>query len=947
MLYIPRQRGPREALGSIDRVHPVEYAHPLLADLEAWWLMLPWTTSPHRIWDFGKNRLHASPNSVEESDITIAHDVPFNVFGPDGGNDWFISDPTAAPGTGGVTIAVWVRDDEGASGGFTSVMGRTWDHFSDTRTWTLGGVGSNAQQRVVFYDSSGTEYVASTGITTGVWHRLVGVRDGGEVRIYRDGFLMDTDTAISSSTALGDDPGAMCYIGMLGLDDTDSSGAEEFDGGIAHPMVWNRALSDEDVYDLDREMMSGYPTMLRRKRRSYFFPGIIRVDADVTLGSPSVSIDATAPVTVDADVTLGSPSVSVDAQVRPVVDVDVTLGSPSVSVDATATVTVDADVALDAPTVSADVSVVPTADVEITLGSPTVSADATARVIADLNVTLGSPGISADVTVQVGTDVNVTLGSPSVNVVATNSVGADEVLIRGTIGGNVVPFRARSVEIDQEVGRCDSVRFAVMVGPDESAPLREGEPVEVYNDERQEDLLWAGTVQRYAEVDQEGAEDYTREILYEGICYSALAERFFVAEAYADISAGDIVRNLVNKYLADDDVTVTQVEDGPTIDAANFPDIKLAEAFEDLQERTGYYWFIDENKDMVFRPRASNISPIEFTDSNKPYRRLVVERGKKEYRNVQIIKAGEDLTTVQRETFVGDGERQVFTVSLPVGQKPTVKVDGVEKSVGIRNVGSQTEDWFWNKGRTEISQNDSNAPLTSSEILTIEYRGLVPIKVVARDTNQIAERKQIEGGSGVYEAISFNPEINERNDALTKGDSLLARFAQISEDMEFEIDDTRLRKGQIILVNLTSMDLDDSYLVKRLRWRLLDDNQFRLTASALSGDSVGGWVDYFRRLQQSRRKFVIRENEQVFLQRRTKDTVTVEDSNTISSQSFEPLKIGSSDGIGFSSIGDITHEDRRHTDPVTVSDSSTISSDTNEGFRIGTDGVGFASLGYP
>lgn len=492
-----------------------------------------------------------------------------------------------------------------------------------------------------------------------------------------------------------------------------------------------------------------------------------------------------------------------------------------------------------------------------------------------------------------------TLGGPSTQVIATSNVGADKAMIRAENTGAVIPFIARSVRIRQQMGVCDSLRFRVMLGPGETNRLKVGDPISIYNDEREEKKVWGGTIDAVSEEDQIGAEDYTREVEYTGVCYTSIADRFFVAKEYTDMTVGDIVRDLVDTHLADDNVTKTGIQDGPTIQVAQFSYITVAEALNELSDETGFYWFIDQDREMIFKPRTAVVAPFEITDTNRPFISLTVERNRDEYRNVQIIRAGEDLTTERTETFVGDGTRQTFNTSFPMGVEPTVQVNGSAQTVGIRGVESG-QDWFWNKGRTELSQNDQDTALTASDTLTVTYQGLVPIVVQNEDPEAIQERQDIEGGSGRYENLETAPQVDDKNQALSQSEGLLDRFAQIEETLGIETDDTRLRKGQLLSVELTNHGIDADYLISQLRWRIRDDNQFRVDLEAKSGDSVGGWTRYFRSLQRAQRDFVIRDNENLLVARRLVEKLDALDAATLS-QSSPPYTIGNFD-IGFAEV---------------------------------------------
>lgn len=388
--------------------------------------------------------------------------------------------------------------------------------------------------------------------------------------------------------------------------------------------------------------------------------------------------------------------------------------------------------------------------------------------------------------------------------------------------------------------------------------------------------------------------------------YNQIADRRLVAEVFENKTLGYIVKFIVDKYLAVDGVTYSHVQDGQVITKAVFNYKPASSCFDELAELIGYAWNIDYAKDLHFFARETYTAPFSLTDTSTNYRNLKVKKTRSEYRNAQFIRAGHDLTDTLIERFKGDGETTTFTLAFPVGEQPSyIEVNDVAKTIGIQGVDTG-KNWYWSKESNQISQDSNGTKLTASDALEVAYKGLFPIIVKSQDDQEVAVRTATEGGSGMYEAIDDDQSIELAGLAIQKADGLLRKFGRIPKVVEFETDSficasaDELASGQLITIKNTAHGLDGSYLIDRITIRLVDGYPV-YSVRCLDGESIGGWVDFFKKLSVAGRKFVIRENEVLLLLQRASDVVAIVDSLTTVMQEPQLLLIESGE-IGFSEI---------------------------------------------
>ena len=258
-------------------------------------------------------------------------------------------------------------------------------------------------------------------------------------------------------------------------------------------------------------------------------------------------------------------------------------------------------------------------------------------------------------------------------------------------------------------------------------------------------LIFAGTIAEVTEQNPLGSD--TNIVMLQCVDWNQLADRHVLAVKYATgYSLREVVVDILTvqsgdpgERLIDEGITYSTMAPNATIDEG--PDLSIlifsyqtcAEAFDDLSELTGFAWNIGYDKRFYFYDRSSQIAPVPLDVDLWPYfRDLTVHETAHKYRNFQIVRAGNDITNTQTETFLGDGETATFTLKLPVAETPSsIKVNSVSKTIGIQSV-DEDKDWYYKIDEDTITQDSDAAALTDSQVLEVQYRGFFPIINIAR-----------------------------------------------------------------------------------------------------------------------------------------------------------------------------------------------------------------------
>ncbi|NPV30488.1 MAG: hypothetical protein HPY58_12740 [Firmicutes bacterium] len=431
-----------------------------------------------------------------------------------------------------------------------------------------------------------------------------------------------------------------------------------------------------------------------------------------------------------------------------------------------------------------------------------------------------------------------------------------QVFIDGVDRTSIVDLR--TLRVSDAIGERSTAGFLVNDLDNTLGPvLQPGEVVEIVHDGSK---VFAGTIDRAVQLKvAQGA--MQRQYQVDCVDWHQIADRRIVAETYENTPAGSIVADLVSKYLAGEGISCgpDSVQEGPIVVEAVFNYVPATTALDKLAELAGFSWWIDPEKILHFVERATYAAPWVL-DSPLKFRELQIERSREGYRNRQYIRAGKDITDPQVEQFKGDGASRTWTVGFPIARVPTVKVNGVVKTVGIKGI-DEGKDFYWNKGDPVLTQDSSGSVLTASDTLEVTYQGFFDVVVLVDDYAAIEERKGVEGGTGYYEAVEDEPYLSSREAAIRSGNAKLRKYAKLMKRISFRTYQGGLRPGQILTVNLPDRGLvAEDFLVEAVDLSEESPGVWLYSVRAISGEAVGGWTKFFKNMASRGQAFVIREN---------------------------------------------------------------------------------------
>jgi hypothetical protein len=333
--------------------------------------------------------------------------------------------------------------------------------------------------------------------------------------------------------------------------------------------------------------------------------------------------------------------------------------------------------------------------------------------------------------------------------------------------------------------------------------------------------------------------------------YHYAADKRLVAKAYESEDIQVIVTDLFNTYLLDEDLTIGQIDSDFTISQVSFNYVPLDEALDDLADRTGYFWKVDQDKKFYFVKRTAMVYPNTLTESDILDSSIKLISNNNKYRNRQVIKNVKDITSPQTEIFKGDGEKITFTVGYSLAKVPTVETstDGSIynlKTVGIRGLDTG-KDFYWSKGEKEITQDSAGTPLTSTEYLRITYQGQIDLIIVSQDNTKVSDRQALEqGGTGLVEN-AYSERAETADSAFQLAGKLIEKFGNPSVTLTFDTLQSGFKAGQIVDVDLLNYKYNGEMLIEEVNIFYTGNNR-RYSVKATQGTERKSWTSYFNSL---------------------------------------------------------------------------------------------------
>lgn len=317
----------------------------------------------------------------------------------------------------------------------------------------------------------------------------------------------------------------------------------------------------------------------------------------------------------------------------------------------------------------------------------------------------------------------------------------------------------------------------------------------------------------------------------ECVDYARLLDRNLVHDTYENMTDKAIIEAIVSTYCPGFGITTTNVLEGVTITQISFNYIQPSQALRQICDITGRNWYIDYSKDIHYFPLATNAAPFNITSSNNQYSRLKITKDASQLKNRVYVRGGTYLSDFTTYSEKGDGTKIKFT--LP--DKPhnvTLTVNGVSKTVGIKNVNTSGFDWYLNFQEKYVEQDAGGGVLSSTDTLVVTYKYDIPVLVAVEDHDSIL-------ANGQKEFAIFDKSITTTESARARAQGELTDYANSLIEGVFRTYTDGFRSGQYININLSEFGINANYLVQKVVARSLGAGTFYYDISIASAKTMG------------------------------------------------------------------------------------------------------------
>lgn len=337
--------------------------------------------------------------------------------------------------------------------------------------------------------------------------------------------------------------------------------------------------------------------------------------------------------------------------------------------------------------------------------------------------------------------------------------------------------------------------------------------------------------------------------------YTYILDRYLAHRSYQDSTDAEIIADLVSRYCVGLGITTTNVIEGVTVNSIKFNYIQLSQCLRKIAQLAGRNWYIDYDKDIHYFPLTTNSAPFNITSSTTTYSNLNISKDGSQLKNRVYVRGGTKLSDATTYSVKGDGVARQF----PVPDKPhdvSITVNGVSKTVGIKNVDTTGYQWYVNFQEKYVEQDSGQTVLASTDTLAVTYTYDIPILVAVEDTASIM-------ANGVKEFAIFDKTIDTTQAARDRASAELTDYANDLIEGSFTTYTTGFRSGQYVNINLTEYDINDDYIVQKVTARSMGAGTFMYTVSLASSKTMGIIKFLISLLEANRNLVELDDNEVV------------------------------------------------------------------------------------
>lgn len=331
-------------------------------------------------------------------------------------------------------------------------------------------------------------------------------------------------------------------------------------------------------------------------------------------------------------------------------------------------------------------------------------------------------------------------------------------------------------------------------------------------------LKYSGTITNVQEVDITAgiwditALDNTREM-----------DSLLVVEEYTNQSASDIATDLLSKY-APAGFSAAGIKPGaPVIEFKQFSDKRLSECLKELCDYVGWQWYVDAHKVVHFFNAEEVLQPAPFVLDEANRGKIFDFRlsiNTENIRNRIKVNGGSMLSDAKDYPFRYDGVSRAWAPPYKPHELK-IYVAEVLKTVGIENIDDpSTVDFLLNYQEQRITMGSAYVSPAEGATIKQNLKHLIPVVTVVENLGAQKALAAITGetgdNAGVREDVIYDDTLVTLEAAEAVGNTSLRKWADPEISASFSTYTTGWEPGQLLVVNLPSRGLVNTYMVQKV-----------------------------------------------------------------------------------------------------------------------------------
>lgn len=317
--------------------------------------------------------------------------------------------------------------------------------------------------------------------------------------------------------------------------------------------------------------------------------------------------------------------------------------------------------------------------------------------------------------------------------------------------------------------------------------------------------------------------------------------------------AGEIVSDLCDTFAGLESIGTTNIDLGAVVDTVYFEaQTTVSSAVAQMAILSGYVWWIDEEREMYFKPRSYATAPFSVSESSGNSRNFSVRRTREDKCNTALMAVDWSQIEIAEETFAGDGSSRTFTLPARPGQLVKIIVNGEDKEFGTW-LADADRAYYWSLGSTTIRQDEDETILTADDGLVVQYRVLGRNVILEEDASDVSTTATQEGsGSGRYMRYFERPGASQTQ-ASSDGQAIIAQTKDVVSEIGYETNQyieplcVTLRPGQLqTIANAPRGVSSGSYLIREVNITDMGGRWLRIGVKAISGTFLTGAIEFWK-----------------------------------------------------------------------------------------------------